>query len=94
METKPMIETTANSGSWNELLKEFHGLIDGKSNREDFEKLKEKAKNNANLTVRQSEGIVARCNNVLNGTYGTSKDAFEIGGKPSHKKAENEQAKK
>ena len=59
------------------LLSEFNDLW-SKTPKEHtkFAALKNKA-TNALMTFRQKDGIVERCNNVINGTYGNTK-------KPEH----------
>jgi hypothetical protein len=59
------------------LLKEFHRLWDNSpKDIEKFESFKQRAKL-ATLYPRQMDAIIARCNNVINGTYGNTK-------KPEH----------
>jgi hypothetical protein len=65
------------SANWDKLLKEFHGLWEkSPKDLEKFELLKQKAKF-VSMFSRQTQGIVDRCNNVINGTYGNTK-------KPEH----------
>lgn len=65
---------------WRQMLRAFEKIIGGSPKVEDVKDdlcaLKEAAKNTI-LTPRQAEGIVARCNNYLNGEYGKTK-------KPEH----------
>lgn len=65
--------------NWDALLKIFHGIVE--KNPKDAEtqinSLRELAKAK-NLTPRQAEGIDARCENYLNGTYGKTKTAANI----------------
>lgn len=49
-----------------------------------LEKLKTKAQNTVQLTVRQREGIIDRCTNVINGTYGNSKKPEHYGQSKIH----------
>lgn len=63
--------------NYDSFLKEFHSLWE--QTPKDFEKfneLMEEAKN-APMSFRQTEGIIERCKNVINGTYGNTK-------KPEH----------
>lgn len=68
--------------NWDALLREFHKI---EANRQkdlkaQLDRLKTKATNMAQLTIRQREGIIDRCNNVLNGTYGNTKQGVEFKG--------------
>lgn len=60
--------------TWRAMLNLFHNLIEGNpksgSIKTDLEELKEEAKNNAFLTGAQRAGIIDRCENYLNGSYG------------------------
>jgi hypothetical protein len=58
---------TANSGKWGELLFEFKSIE--RADKKSYTELIDKAKNTAALTPPQRSAIIARCNNVLNGTY-------------------------
>lgn len=59
------------------LLKEFHSLWEqAPKDFDKFNELMEKAKNTP-MSFRQIEGIIERCKNVINGTYGNTK-------KPEH----------
>lgn len=68
--------------NWDVLLQEFHKIEANptKDFKSKLEKLKEKAKNTVQLTTRQREGIIDRCNNVINGTYGQTKKGIEFKG--------------
>jgi hypothetical protein len=74
---------------WQELLAQFKGAIHNSPPPADvidcFRDIKKEAVNSGLLTARQIEGIVARCDNYLNGEYGNSKQNFEIGEKPQKK---------
>lgn len=62
---------------WRALLQTFHELIKGNPKPEDIqdklEELKKAARIAKELTPRQTEAIVARCNNYLSGEYGNTK---------------------
>lgn len=75
--------------AWQKLIAEFKVIqthYKGKDDNIKLIQLKEKAKLNPYLTDRQIEGIYARCDNVMNGTYGNTKtnENYEHG-KPSSK---------
>lgn len=76
--------------AWRSLLLEFHEIqksYSGKKEDEKLIKLKEKAKVNPHLTFWQLEGINARCDNVMNGTYGNTKTELNLNqGKPSSRR--------
>lgn len=59
--------------NWDSMLKMFHGLVAAKADGEEYEALISLAKNTVALTPRQREGIVDRCKNAINGTYGKTK---------------------
>jgi len=64
--------------NWDSLLKMFHAIVEKqpKDQNEQLEKLKEFAKTKQ-LSPRQIEGIIERCDNVIKGNYGNTK-------KPEH----------
>lgn len=65
---------------WQSLLKTFHAIDpNSKDAKEQWEKLKETAKNDAVMTPRQKEGIADRCQNAINGEYGKTKTADNYG---------------
>lgn len=63
------------TNEWRTMLKAFDALTEKKPPvekvKEDLLGLKEAAMNSARLTGAQKDGIVARCNNYINGTFGT-----------------------
>lgn len=66
------------NANFDKLLKEFHSLFDNSpKDFGKFEALKEKAKLTS-LTGRQTEALIDRCNNVINGTYGNTKKGIEF----------------
>lgn len=75
---------------WQSLLKRFKMVIDGnpKPNTvvEELVALKQEAKLSHVLTSRQIEGINARCDNYLNGTYGNTKTDENMSQQPQAKK--------
>jgi hypothetical protein len=81
---------TANIGSWGTLLNIFHGLIENTPEPKKIEgkllALKEDAKNAADLTPKQREGIMDRVNNYLKGEYGNTKTAENLGQSKPEKK--------
>lgn len=62
---------------WKTLLKVFHDIIESEPPAEkvaeELKSLKELAKRSQELTARQIDAIVARCDNYMNGTYGNTK---------------------
>lgn len=72
-----MVDDTECLAEWNGLLGLFH-----KAQRSNDKKallsIKSEAANNKLLTYRQSDGISARCDNALNGTYGNTKTASQL----------------
>lgn len=68
------------------LLSEFNNLWN-KTPKEltKFAALKNKA-THTTLTFRQKDGIVERCNNVINGTYGNTKAGISFTSPPETKK--------
>lgn len=59
---------------WKALLKIFHGIkMDASDAKKKYEQLKELAAADGTMTPRQKEGIMARCDNAINGSYGKSK---------------------
>jgi len=77
METKINSDSIVNQ-NWDLLLKMFHKIIsDNNDNKiKQLEVLKELTKTKP-LTPRQMEGIIERCTNAINGSYGNTK-------KPEH----------
>lgn len=67
---------------WRQLLRMFKKLIEGNPTpeiiKEDLIALKQTASLSIELTPRQVEGIVARCDNYLNGEYGNTKTAGNL----------------
>lgn len=62
------------------LMNEFNSLwAKSPKDHTKFAALKNKASNTV-LTYRQKDGIVERCNNVINGTYGNTKNGIEFKG--------------
>ena len=57
------------NSNWDALLKVFHSIKS--SDTKSLNELKETAIHTV-LTERQKEGIIARCDNQINGTYGSS----------------------
>lgn len=57
------------NSNWDALLKVFHSIKP--EDTVSFNELKETAMNTI-LTGRQREGIIARCDNQINGTYGST----------------------
>lgn len=59
------------------LLIKFNEMIDNnppvKDVKEKLEKLAEIARKSSELNYRQTEAIIARCNNYINGEYGMGK---------------------
>lgn len=83
MEQKKEVITDAMCiAKWQQLLKVFKGLIEGNPEpetiKDDLLSLKETAKLAPELTPRQVEGIIARCDNYLNGEYGNTKTTANI----------------
>lgn len=74
-EIKPKPPTDAEmAANWDKLLREFNSLWnDSPKDHAKFEALKTKAKLTS-LTPRQMEGIIDRCNNVISGKYGNTKN--------------------
>jgi hypothetical protein len=74
------------NAEWRLFLEMFH-KFQKKNDFEGLKKLKEDAKVNKKLTYRQIDGIVCRCDNVMNGTYGNTKTELNLNqGKPSSKR--------
>lgn len=63
--------------NFDSFLREFNGLVDNTPTvgtiRSKLENLKERAQNEKTMTFRQTDAILARCDNYLNGTYGKTK---------------------
>lgn len=63
-----------NISEWKGMLGEFESLTSKNPEPEKVKpellKLKEKAQTSTSLTYRQIDGIISRCDNYLNGTYG------------------------
>jgi len=69
---KPFPPDEVCNPNFDSLLKVFHAInLDGKDAKEKCSQLKEFAKTKT-LTDRQYEGIIDRCNNVINDTYGST----------------------
>lgn len=70
----------ANS-KFDQLLKQFNSLVDLTDKPKDIklklEQIKETAKN-SNLTPRQTDAIIDRCNNQLENKYNTSKHSLKL----------------
>lgn len=66
------------NSNWDAMLKMFHQLVNQKAIKDEYEALKGLAKNTIALTPRQREGIIERCNNVINGEYGHTKKSSHI----------------
>jgi hypothetical protein len=64
------------NAKWTSMLKMFHKIIDGnpapEKVKEKLMELQDIAKNAAILTVRQVEGIYMRCQNYMDGNWGTN----------------------
>lgn len=78
MQFKPKTSDTEYNANWDALLKIFHKIE--KERPKDYKEQLEALKNTAlkaTLTSRQIEGIIDRCNNLINGDYGNTK-------KPEH----------
>lgn len=66
------------NANFDRLLKEFsHLWEDSPKDYSKFQGLKEKAKLTP-LTGRQTEAIIDRCNNVINGSYGNTKKGIDF----------------
>lgn len=67
---------------WQGLIKQFHTIIDNEPPPEKVKdkllELKTKATNNPNLTGRQTEALISRCNNYIEGVWGKSKTAENL----------------
>lgn len=65
------------------LLRGFHKLVEDMPPVDKVQpellKLKQAATNSAELTVRQREAVIDRCNNYINGDYGKTKTAENLG---------------
>lgn len=63
---------------WKTLLKVFHDIIESEPTAEkvseELKSLKEMAIKSTELTVRQIDAIVARCDDYMNGNYGNTKN--------------------
>lgn len=62
--------------NFQELLDKFHKLLKSDSRRIDYEDLKKETLTKV-LTEHQGPAIIERCNNVLNGTYGSTSKQLE-----------------
>lgn len=62
---------------WQALLKMFHDIIQSdppvQKVAEELKSLKDMAIKSHELTARQIDAIIARCDNYMNGTYGNTK---------------------
>ena len=67
--------------NFQKLLDKFHALIKDEPSvskvKEDLDKLKEEAVN-AFLTFNQKDAIIARCDNYINGVYGSTSKEREV----------------
>lgn len=81
METKQVITDEQRITKWRVMIASFEKLIKGypspESVKEDLEALSEAAMTTNLLTGGQKDGIVARCRNYINGTYGVNKTKSE-----------------
>ena len=72
---------SAPNQTFDQLLKQFNDLVDLTEKPKDIklklEQIKESAKL-SNLTPRQTDSIIDRCNNFLNGQYNTSKHNLKL----------------
>lgn len=79
VETKQLLGD-ANS-KFDQLLKQFNELVDLTDKPKDIklklEQIKETAKN-SNLTPRQTDAIIDRCNNQIENKYNTSKHSLKL----------------
>jgi len=86
----PKIDEQACLAKWQELIAKFKMIIDGSpkpsSVMGELIALKEEAKNTVVLYSRQIEGIIARCDNYLSGTYGNTKTDENMAQQPQTKK--------
>ena len=75
-ESKPKASDALNASTFSALLREFNDLIENptKDMKPKFDALKSKAENNI-LTGAQRSAIYDRCENYLNGRYGSSINA-------------------
>ena len=66
--------------NWDSFLKIFHKIENErpKDYKEQLEQLKITAQNTIQLTIRQREGIIDRCNNVIKGDYGNTKKGITM----------------
>lgn len=75
--TEPTIKDAERNAKFSSMLNVFATIIDGNPApdkvRGKLESLKESCKNAGILTFRQSDAIISRCDNYLNGTYGVDK---------------------
>jgi len=75
LSTKKLSDTECNN-NFDAFLRVFH-KIENERPKEDYKEqlhaLKSTVQNTIQLTGRQREAIIDRCNNVLNGTYGNTK---------------------
>jgi hypothetical protein len=69
------------NSKFDQLLKQFNSLVDltdkPKDIKSKLEQIKETAKN-SNLTPRQTDAIIDRCNNQLENKYNTSKHSLKL----------------
>jgi len=69
------------NSKFDQLLKQFNSLVDLTDKPKDIklklEQIKETAKN-SNLTPRQTDAIIDRCNNQLENKYNTSKHSLKL----------------
>ena len=79
VETKQLVGDS--NSKFDQLLKQFNSLVDLTDKPKDIklklEQIKETAKN-SNLTPRQTDAIIDRCNNQLENKYNTSKHSLKL----------------
>jgi hypothetical protein len=78
MEVKPNPEKLYNE-NWDALLKVFHKIVETNppNYAEQLQSLKDLAKTKQ-LSPRQLDGIMARCDNAISGDYGNTKTSTNI----------------
>jgi len=77
MDTEKKIKDSERNAKFDSMLKIFAEIIDGNPPidkvKDELVELKEACQSTGLLTLRQSDAIIGRCNNYLNGTYGVDK---------------------
>lgn len=72
-----MTETTTTPTEFQKMLAKFHRIIENEPPvsqvKDQLEKLSEFAKKSAHLNSRQTDAVMARCDNYTNGLYGKTK---------------------